>query len=137
MSFFLKILKNSKIFFIQRKEAFLLAWSFFYIRIYLIFLILMNISLWASAYNIFQRVSQDLIVLHYSVDFGVNLIGDVKRLFIIPLLGLLIIIFNFFIILFFNSSKHFKFISHLLLAPILLIHLFLLAALGSIYLVNF
>lgn len=137
MSFFPKLLKNSKDFFIQRKKTLSMAYSFNHIKIYGAFLLLMNISLWVSAYNIFQKVSQSLIVLHYNVDFGVSLIGDVKRIFIIPLLGLFIIVFNFFIILFFGSSKHFKFISHLLFAPVLLAHLFLLAALGSIYLVNF
>ncbi len=137
MEFIFNFLKKINIFLKQRKKDILSFWSFFHIKIYLFILILANFFLWIIAYNIFNRVSQDLIVLHYNVDFGVNLIGSVKTIFTIPLLGLMIIIFNFFIVLFFQHSKYFKFLSHLLLAPAIMAHLFLLASLASIYLVNF
>ncbi|MFH1522266.1 MAG: hypothetical protein ABIE43_00425 [Patescibacteria group bacterium] len=111
--------------------------SFFYIRIYLIISIGLNLFLWLASYLIKINVSQDLIVLHYNVDFGVDFIGGVEKIYTIPFLGLIIITIN--IILLFSFSRHdnFKFISNLLLATGAVVNIFLLINLASIYLINF
>ncbi|MFA4833396.1 MAG: hypothetical protein WC619_00935 [Patescibacteria group bacterium] len=111
--------------------------GYFFIRLYFIFLFGANLLIWLAAYFINASVSQDLVVLHYNIDFGVDLIGSVKRIYIIPLLGLIIILVNAVLIFIFSRRQDFKFFSHLLLTASLAVNLFLLIALGSIYLINF
>lgn len=110
---------------------------FFHIRIYLVLLLAGNLALWLGTYYINVNVSQNLVVLHYNVDFGIDLIGEVKRIFIIPVFSLIIIFVNVFLLFNFLRRKDFKFISHLLLAAGLVANLFLFIALVSIYLINF
>ena len=111
--------------------------GYFFIRLYFIALLGLNLLIWLIAYFINASVSQDLVVLHYNIDFGVDLIGSVRRIYIIPLLGLIIILVNAILVFIFSRRKDFKFFSHLLLAASLVVNLFLLIALGSIYLINF
>lgn len=111
--------------------------SFLFIRIYLVILFILNLLIWLFTYLFFTKVSQNLIILHYNVDFGVDLIGGVKNIFIIPCLGLFVIIFNLILPFVFLENKHFKFIAHLLLSAAILVNLFLLLSLGPIYLINF
>lgn len=108
--------------------------SFFYVRMYLIILLGLNLLNWLSALIINKNVSQDLVFLHYNVTLGVNLVGSVKKVYIIPLLGLIIILFNFTLLSFIHRRD--KFIIHLLLSTAILANLFLLAGIVSIYLIN-
>ncbi len=109
--------------------------SFFYARVYLAVLLGLNLLDWLAAYAINKNVSQNLIVLHYNIDFGVNLIGDAKRIYLIPLLGLIIILINFILLAVIHRQS--KFIVHLLLSGAIFANLFLLAGLASLYLINF
>ncbi|MCG2695639.1 hypothetical protein L6248_01760 [Candidatus Parcubacteria bacterium] len=109
--------------------------GFMYVRVYLIVLVIVNLLNWAAALFINKNVSQKLVFLHYNVNFGVDLIGDVSRVYVIPLLGLVIIVVNFILLTFIH--KHSKFIVHLLLGAALMANLFLLAAIASVYLINF
>ncbi|MFA4940978.1 MAG: hypothetical protein WC582_00035 [Patescibacteria group bacterium] len=111
--------------------------GFLFIRLYFIILLGFNLFVWLLVYLINGSVSQDLVVLHYNVDFGVDLIGEVKRLFIIPVLSLIIILANEILLFAFYRRKDFKFLAHLFLGASLLVNLFLLIALGAIYLINF
>ena len=109
--------------------------GFFYVRIYLIIIFGLILLNWLFVYIININVSQDLVVLHYNVDFGVNLIGNVKQIYVIPLTGLVIFIINFILLAFVNKQD--KFFAHLLLGAAMLVNLFLLIAISSVYLVNF
>ena len=109
--------------------------NFFFVRVYLLGLFSLNIINWLLAYYVNKNVSQTLVVLHYNVNLGVNLIGNVRDIYIIPTLGLAFIIINFFLIL--NIYRRSKFLIHLLLGFSLLINLSLIASTISIYLVNF
>lgn len=109
--------------------------SFFYVRMYLIIIIGLILLNWLFVYIININVSQDLVVLHYNVDFGVNLIGSVKQIYIIPLIGLIVFVINFILLAF--TGKQDKFFVYLLLGAAMLVNLFLLIAITSVYLVNF
>ena len=111
--------------------------SFFYFRLYLIVNLGLNLLIWLFVWFINAGTNQNLIKLHYNVDFGVDLIGEVGRLLIIPLLGLIIIFINIFLVAINSKHKNLKFIVNLLLGSALVVNLFLLIALGSIYLINF
>lgn len=111
--------------------------NFFYIRLYFIIIFSLNIFLWLLVYSININFSRELIVLHYNVDFGVDMIGPVNNLYIIPLAHLIILIINILIIFYSVKYKYFKFIVHILLLAGLVVGIFLLIALSFIYLINF
>jgi hypothetical protein len=111
--------------------------DFFHVRILIIILIGLNLLIWFLALFVNYNVSQSLIVLHYNIDFGVDLIGEAKRLYIIPLLGLVIILINKILLMTLFKNEHFRFISYLLLLSALFVNFILLTALSIIYLINF
>lgn len=111
--------------------------GFLSIKIYLSLSLVLNIVAWVLTILFRRQLTQSLIILHFNVDFGVDLIGDAGRIFIMPAIGLAIILVNFLILLLFSKSDHFNFLMHLLLASAVLANLFLLIALGPIYYINF
>jgi hypothetical protein len=116
-------------------QAVLYLVSFMFVRMYLFFLFALNIINWLLAFYVNNNVSQNLVVLHYNVNLGVNLIGGVKDIYIIPTLGLTFIVINFILLL--NIFRKNKLLIHLLLGFPLLINLFLIASTLAVYLVNF
>jgi len=116
-------------------QAVLYLVGFMFVRMYLLFLFALNIVNWLLALYVNNNVSQNLVVLHYNVNLGVNLIGNAKDIYIIPILGLVFIVINFILLL--NIFRKNKFLIHLLLGFSLLINLFLIASTLAIYLVNF
>lgn len=131
----LKLLNTIHLAGLNGREMILNLLSFFCARVYLAVLLGLNLLDWLVAYAINKNVSQNLIVLHYNVDFGVNLIGAVKKIYLIPFLGLIIILINFILLAVIHRQG--KFIVHLLLSGAILANLFLLAGLASLYLINF
>lgn len=109
-------------------------WSFFYIRVYLILAILLNLLNWTIATIVQYRAKVDQVVLHYNVDFGVDLYGETSRLFIISSIGLLIFFVNLLIAA--NADKQERFIIHCLLATATIANLLLLIAQLALYSYN-
>lgn len=116
-------------------QAILFLVSSPFVKTYLSLLFALNFINWLLAFYVNSNVSQNLIVLHYNVNLGVNLIGEAKDIYIIPTLGLALIIINFFLLL--NIFKRNKFLIHLIFGFSLLNNLFLIAGTAAIYLVNF
>jgi hypothetical protein len=108
-----------------------------FVKIYLAILILQNISLWVFVWLFSRQIGSSLAILHFNVDFGIDLVGDARKLMTIPLLGLFITLFNFLLLFVFVKNSNFKFIAHLLLASAFLVNVFLSLALGPIYWMNF
>jgi hypothetical protein len=123
----------------RAKNAVLSAFSLLSVRVYFIMLALVNTSLWVLAKFVVKTIGEPQIALHYSVDFGINLYGNANNIFIIPLLGFIIIFINFSIIISISryNQLELRFISHLLLASAVIANIILLAALISIFIVNF
>lgn len=109
----------------------------FFAKIYLILILFLNFLSWISVGYINYKAGDNSLILHYNMDFGVDLLGSATKLFIIPLLGLIFFLINSILLIIFLRFSDFKFLAHLLLASTLLISLFLFASLGPIYLVNF
>lgn len=116
-------------------EAVLYLISFIFVRFYILLLLVLNIINWFLAYYVNKNVSQDLVVLHYNVNLGVDLIGNVRDIYIIPTLGLSFIVINFLLLL--NIYRRRRFLIHLLFGFSLLVNLCLIASTISIYLINF
>lgn len=106
-------------------------------KIYILSSISVNTVSWILTFMFKQSLSQDLIIMHFNVDFGVDLIGRSRQIFIIPSLGLAFIVLNIIICLVLLKSAHFKFLMHFILASAFLANIFLLIALGPIYNINF
>jgi hypothetical protein len=113
------------------------VFSLVFVRIYLLILLLQNISIWAFIWLFMRRVGGSLTILHFTVDFGIDLVGDASKLLMIPLLGLFVSLFNFLLLFVFLKNKNFKLIAHLLLAAAVMVNVFLSLALGPIYWMNF
>lgn len=124
---------------IRDKAAYNLSevFSLLYVKIYLIFLVLQNISIWVFIWLFAHRVGDSLTILHFTVDFGIDLVGDAKKLYMIPIISLFVILLNFLLLFVFLKNKNFKLIAHLLLAAAVMVNVFLTLALGPIYWMNF
>lgn len=122
-------------------EVFSDFFAIFYIRFFVIIILGINAFSWLTAFIIKATASDYLIILHYNVDFGVDLIGTVNRVFIIPFLGLAVIVFTVVLLINLNKDsltrKNFIFMSYSLLTGALLSNVFLLVAIASVYLINF
>ncbi len=108
-----------------------------YIRVYLAVLLVFNGCLWILANLVKQATGQDLIALHYQVDYGVNLIGGANNIFLLPAIGLIIIMVNVFLSLLVVRRKERNFLSHILLSAAVLTHFFIAIALWLLYLINY
>ena len=107
------------------------------VRIYLVAIALLQALIWWQAISIRQRVSGNLLILHYNIDFGVDLIGAPAKIFYYPLAGLLLVILNIILAAIFVNFKNFRPLMHMLLLVAIVVSIFLSLALLSIYTVNF
>ncbi len=119
------------------KEAFAEVFKFRASFFYLAGFIFWQIAAWTQAFFIKSRLSGDLVVLHYNVDFGIDLVAAPASVFFYPGLALLIFIINLLILLFLNRHKNLKILVHYLLAAAVLFGAFLSLVLLSVYLINF
>ncbi|MDI3496213.1 MAG: hypothetical protein PWQ35_234 [Patescibacteria group bacterium] len=106
-------------------------------KFYLGGIFLLQILAWWQAINIKHKSASDWLVLHYNIDFGVDLLGTEQKIFLFPLFGLLIFILNFLITTLTLHRQESKVLAHLLYASGLFFNVFLNLALFSLFLFNF
>lgn len=119
------------------KNSFFNALSFVFVKVLLVSSLIVNILVWVIAEFIKKTTGVEQIALHYNVDFGIDFFGNSTQIFIIPVLGLMIILFNFLIVMYLQQNKDIVIISYILLTVALLANIVLLAAISSVYLINF
>lgn len=112
-------------------------WRFYPSRFYLPAILFWQILAWWQAWFIYHNLTGDLLVLHYNVDFGVDLVGDPYRIFLYPLFGLVVWFLALVLAAVFSRQRDFRIIAHLLLGGATVFGLLLSLALFSIYLINF
>jgi hypothetical protein len=117
--------------------AFKALWHFRPSRFYLSFFVILQGIAWWQAIYIFRHLSGNILVLHYNVNFGIDLVGNPSQIFFYPLYGLGIFLINLIIAMLSHRRFDFHTFVHLLLATALLFALFLNLALMFIYLINF
>jgi hypothetical protein len=100
-------------------------------------LLVLNIVTWITAKYIAVVVDADQIALHYSVGFGIDYYGDTNQIYVIPFLGLVVILLNFALYSLISSYKDKNFIAHVLFASALVVNIVLLIATYSVYIINF
>lgn len=113
------------------------VWYFRPFRFYLAALLVLQAAAWWGAWFIYSRLIGDILVLHYTVDFGIDLIGAPNRVFFLPLFGSVVVIINFIFSLFLVKRRDFSTQAHLLFAGALIFCLFLNLAIFFLYLINF
>jgi hypothetical protein len=104
---------------------------------YLAFSMFLNIGIWFFCWLFYRQVREDVIILHYNVDFGVDLVGSPEKVFVIPGLGLFVIVFNLVLLSVFVKRQDFKMLANMSLIAALLVNAFLSLSLGPLYIINF
>ncbi|MEI7452054.1 MAG: hypothetical protein WCK37_02485 [Candidatus Falkowbacteria bacterium] len=137
MNFFSKLINWFLIFWRGLVLALRSVFSWIFVKIYLGVALTLNIAAWISMWLIYKNIAQELTVLHYNVDFGIDLIGSRTQLFFNPALGLIFIIFDLIVLLLLYRSRDFKLFAHLLLASAALTNALLVLSVISVYLINF
>lgn len=94
-----------------------------------------NIANWIIL-KIFVKAVDFPIILHYNVYFGVDMFGNWKRVFILPLMGLILLLVNLSLSLYFYKNKE-RIASHVLLMATLMIQLSLVVASASLIIINY
>lgn len=112
-------------------------WRFSPTRFYLLAILLLQAFVWWGAFFIYRNLAGDILVLHYNVDFGIDLIGTPRRIFFYPMFGLGIAFLNLAAAAFFTRHKDFRIFAHLLMAASVNFGLILSLALFFIYFINF
>ncbi len=111
--------------------------SMHHVRWYLSLSVLFNATLWMFSWLFYRQVKEDAIILHYNVDFGVDLVGLPNHIFIIPALGSFVILFNFLLLPLLLKRADFRVFSNLCLGAAFLANIFLSLSLGPLYSINF
>lgn len=78
----------------------------------------------------------NLIILHYNVYLGVDLMGESNQVFLIPIVGLSFALINLCLAIYFFSKKE-RMLSHILSLTTLIVQLGISVASGSLVLVNY
>jgi hypothetical protein len=94
-----------------------------------------NLADWISLWLFIKPVDFP-IILHYNVYFGVDMLGNWKQVFILPLLGLILFTINFCFSLYFYHQKE-RIASHILLMATLMLQLSLIVASISVIIINY
>jgi len=74
------------------------------------------------------------IVLHYNVDWGVDYLGEVKSIFVLPIMGIIIILLNGFLALEFWKKN--RALSYFFTAVAFLVQFFIIIGGIALYLIN-
>ncbi|PJA86655.1 MAG: hypothetical protein CO141_03605 [Candidatus Moranbacteria bacterium CG_4_9_14_3_um_filter_42_9] len=86
--------------------------------------------------KIFVRPVDFPIIIHYNVFFGVDMVGNYKLVFVLPLIGLALFLINFFLSIYFYRRKE-RIASYLLLMTALMIQLSLFVSALSVIIINY
>jgi hypothetical protein len=96
---------------------------------------LFNLVSWVVL-NFFLPSSGKSIILHYNVYFGVDSIGNSQEAYALAFIGMLILVFNSFLALYFYKQKE-RIASYILLITALMVQLSLLISIISVIIINY
>lgn len=112
-------------------------WSFTINRLYLLFILILQIFIWYWSAKLFFSFNEDFFILHYTVDYGIDLITKPIFIFIIASLALFFSFINIILSLIMAHKKLAKLYWHLFGISALIINFFLCLSIFSIFLINF
>lgn len=82
-----------------------------------------------------SQVGESQIIMHYSINFGVDYIASAQNLYYLPIVGTLFFLVNLFCAYAFNRND--KFFIHLYMLGSWFANNLIIATIGSLYLINF
>ncbi|HBI17421.1 MAG: hypothetical protein UR60_C0016G0013 [Candidatus Moranbacteria bacterium GW2011_GWF2_34_56] len=100
-----------------------------------IFSIIINILNFSFLFYFIEKLN-NLIILHYNVYLGVDLMGESNQVFLIPAIGLFFALINLCLAIYFFSKKE-RMLSHILSLTTFIVQLGISVASGSVILVNY
>jgi hypothetical protein len=106
-------------------------------RFYLVAIVLIQALNWFQAIFIYRHLSGELLVLHYNIDFGIDLVGAPWRIFLYPLCSLGIFLLNWLAAASLHHQSQFRLFANLLLSAAIIFATFVSLALMFVYLINF
>lgn len=95
---------------------------------------LANAGMWISIWWLVKPTDQP-VILHYNVYFGIDAIGDWRNIFLMPALALAFLLVNAILSRFFYYKE--RLVSYLFILMALALQLLMAVGLGSIILINF
>jgi hypothetical protein len=119
-------------------EKHILEKEFFQNRIVLWLLalnVIANVINWIAIAIFINRLDGD-IILHYNVYFGVDSLGDWKKVFILPIIGIIIFVLNACLAAYFFVKKE-RIASYVLLLASLMVQISLIIAAASVMMINY
>jgi len=105
------------------------------VKIYLVSLIILNLCSWFFAYYLVSQANKGIIILHYNVIFGVDLVGEAVGIYFFPFFSSLIILINSLLALCIFKKHRLSY--RIFLAVTVVINVLSILALYSVYLINF
>lgn len=106
-------------------------------KYYLGAILLLQGLAWFQAINIFRKFTGNFLILHYNIDFGIDLVGDSYKIFYIPLAGFLVFLLNLIVSAIFVRKAAYKVLLNLLFSASVVFNSFINITLFAIYLINF
>jgi hypothetical protein len=97
--------------------------------------VLLNLSAWVLL-GLFIRPERSVVILHYNVYFGVDVIGVWQQAYLLPAIGLLLFGLDVFLAGWFYGKKE-RVASYVLLLASIMVELGVAVASGGIVLVNY
>lgn len=94
-----------------------------------------NLANWVII-KIFIRPIELPIILHYNVYFGVDMVGDYRKAFFLPLIGIILFLINLSLSIFLYRRRE-RIASYLLLMAALMIQLSLIVSVISVIIINY
>ncbi len=110
-------------------------WQDVKIRIFILSALFINLINWLISIFINIQMKEEIIALHYNIYFGISLIGDSKQVYLMPGLGLIIIIANLLFV--YIIKREDNFFIYLFAAASVLVNVFLLLGAGAVMMINF
>ncbi|MDI6778223.1 MAG: hypothetical protein QMD77_03455 [Patescibacteria group bacterium] len=96
--------------------------------------VILNVIMWLAVWRIVQPTDQPLI-LHYNVYFGIDAIGDWRNIYLMPALALALLIANAVLSRFFYYKE--RLASYLFALMALVVQLLMAVGLASVIMINF
>jgi hypothetical protein len=117
--------------------AFRRIFKFNYTKVYVGVIIFLQALVWLQTIAVFRRLTGDSAILHYNIDFGVDLIGSPQEVFYYPLFGLAVAIINISLAAIISRRHEPRLVIHFLLLAAVAFAVFLNLALLAINFINF
>lgn len=112
-------------------------WQYKANRYYFLLNLLLFALLSTGAFLIYKAMKNEFFIFQYNVDFGISGVASALKVFRVPILIFILLVFNFILSLIFNGSKHYHLLAHAFGLTSLSVNIIAILSIASLYLINF